>query len=186
MGHEEHKASAPKQVKCWVVSVTDTRTEADDHSGAILVEKLSAAGHKIVRRSIVSDEKEKVWAILEEAAAGKLTDAVILTGGTGIAPRDSTIEAVESFIEKEIAGFGELFRRFSYDEIGTSAILSRTTAGVGHGILVLALPGSQEAVDLAVEKIILPELGHMVYEMRKPSKAPKKTDPGQTGSGGGQ
>lgn len=186
MSHEEHKASAPKQVKCWVVSVSDTRTEADDHSGALLIEKLTGAGHKIVKRSIVIDEKEKVWAILEEAAAAKQTDAVILTGGTGIAPRDSTLEAVESFIEKEIPGFGELFRRMSFDEIGASAILSRTAAGTGHGILVIALPGSQEAVRLAVEKIILPELGHMVYEMRKPSRAPKKSEATPANSNGSQ
>jgi len=179
MGHEEHKAAAPKQVKCWVVSVTDTRTEADDESGKILIEKLGGAGHKIVKRSIVTDDKEKIWAILEEAAAAKQTDAVILNGGTGVAPRDSTIEAVESFIEKEIQGFGELLRRLSYDEIGTSAILSRATAGVGHGIIVIALPGSKNSVELAIEKIILPELGHMVYEMRKPSKGPKKVDSGQ-------
>jgi molybdenum cofactor biosynthesis protein B len=170
MGHEEHKAASPRRVRCWVVTVSDTRTEANDESGAFLVERLTAAGHKIVKRLIVSDDREKIWAILNEAAAGEQTDAVILSGGTGIAPRDCTIEAVNGFIEKEITGFGELFRRLSYYEIGTSAILSRATAGMGHGIMIFAIPGSTNAVRLAVEKIIVPEIGHAVYEMRKSKK----------------
>ena len=154
-----------------MVTASDTRTEADDESGSIVVDELIRNGHKVERREVVTDDLEKICSILEEAAGNEKTDAVIIIGGTGIAPRDNTIEAVESFVDKEIPGFGELFRRFSYDEIGPSAILSRATAGVGHGILVIALPGSKNAAKLAVEKILLPELGHAVYEMRKSRKS---------------
>lgn len=147
--------------------MSDTRSLENDESGALLEEKLSHAGHIIKRRSIITDDEDKILAILNEAASSSDLDALIMTGGTGISPRDSTIEAVHKFLDKELPGFGELFRRLSYDEIGSSALMSRATAGVGKGIIVIAIPGSKNAVRLACDKIIIPELGHMLYEMRK-------------------
>ena len=167
MGHKRHKEDSPKSVNIWVITVSDTRSESDDESGALILERLQNAGHTVLRRSIVPDDPERILALLADASSGGKADAVIMTGGTGIAPRDTTIEAVSGFIEKEISGFGELFRRLSYDEIGSAAILSRATAGVGKGIIVFALPGSKNAVRLAMDKIILPEIGHAVYEIRK-------------------
>lgn len=167
MGHHEHKHHAPASASVWVVTVSDTRNLGNDESGKLLEDKLLSAGHRVKKRTIITDDEEKILAVLNDAVLDGEIDAVIMTGGTGISPRDNTIEAVHKFIEKELPGFGELFRRLSYDEIGTSAIMSRATAGVGRGIIVVALPGSKNAVLLACDKIIIPELGHMLYEMRK-------------------
>lgn len=169
MGHKEHKHQAPLSARVWVVTVSDTRTWENDESGTLLEEKLSSAGHIIANRSIITDDEEKILAVLNEAVSKGDFDAVIITGGTGISPRDNTIEAVHKFMEKELTGFGELFRRLSYDEIGTAAIMSRATAGVGKGIIVIAIPGSKNAVRLACDEIIIPELSHMLYEMKKRS-----------------
>jgi molybdenum cofactor biosynthesis protein B len=141
------------------ITVSDSRTLADDTSGARLGTELSAAGFTVMPHAIVPDDKDAVRAAIEHAITEGAA-AVILTGGTGIAPRDITYEVVESLLEKHLDGFGEAFRRLSWDEIGPRAILSRATAGVVRGALVFALPGSTKAVDLGMSKVILPILPH--------------------------
>ena len=142
------------------VTVSDTRTAATDESGTVLREELTRAGHAPERHAIVPDEPERVRAAIEEAGAQGI-EVVVLAGGTGITPRDRTYEAVESLLEKRLDGFGEAFRRLSWDEIGPRAILSRAVAGVARGgLLVFALPGSPKAVRLGVGKVIAPVLPH--------------------------
>lgn len=167
MGHEGHKHKAPKSVKVFVVSISDTRTEADDESGAYIKEELEKAGHGIAGYRLIKDEPSEIVKLINaEASRGDL-HAFILTGGTGISSRDSTFEAVRSLLEKEIEGFGEIFRHLSYQDIGASAIMSRAAAGSYHGKIIISIPGSLNAVKLAMEKLILPELGHMVYEVSR-------------------
>lgn len=165
MGLSDHRRSAVDVVRCAVVTVSDTRTEASDASGRAIVELLEEAGHLVESKAIVRDEPEQVRTIVG-AHLGRL-DAVITTGGTGIASRDTTCDALEQLLHKQLDGFGELFRALSYGEIGSAAMLSRATAGVAHGTVVFVLPGSEKAVRLAMTKLIVPELGHVVYELRK-------------------
>jgi molybdenum cofactor biosynthesis protein B len=147
-----------------VITVSDTRSLADDTGGALVCELLEAAGHRVALRELVKDDAGAIRAAFERALASTDCAAVILTGGTGIAPRDVTPEAVAPLLERPLPGFGELFRMLSYQEIGAAAMLSRACAGrVGRAILV-CLPGSEHAVRLAVEKLLLPELGHLVRE----------------------
>jgi molybdenum cofactor biosynthesis protein B len=149
-------------VRVAVVTVSDTRTEADDESGARLRERLEAAGLVVSFRAIVRDEPAEIQAILARVAVEDLADAVVTTGGTGVAPRDRTYEALESLLEKRLDGFGEAFRRLSWDEIGPRAVLSRALAGTYQGLVVAALPGSPKAIALAVDRILAPILGHAV------------------------
>ena len=149
-------------VRVAVVTVSDTRTEADDESGARLRERLEAAGLVVSFRAIVRDEPAEIQAILARVAVEDLADAVVTTGGTGVAPRDRTYEALESLLEKRLDGFGEAFRRLSWDEIGPRAVLSRAIAGTYQGLVVAALPGSPKAIALAVDRILAPILGHAV------------------------
>ena len=165
MGLPEHRRAAVDVVRCAVVTVSDTRTEATDTSGRAVVELLERAGHTIESRSIVRDEAEQVRTIVG-AHIGRV-DAVITTGGTGIASRDTTCDALEQLLPRRLEGFGELFRALSYEEIGSAAMLSRATAGIAQGTVVFILPGSEHAVRLAMTKLILPELGHIVHELRK-------------------
>jgi molybdenum cofactor biosynthesis protein B len=150
-----------------VVTVSDTRGPASDASGALAVELLEAAGHPVVLREIVRDEPEEIRAVVRRALAHAEVRAVVLTGGTGIAPRDVTPETLEPLLERTIPGFGELFRALSYQEIGSAALLSRALAGLAAGRVVFALPGSRAAVRLALEKLVLPELGHLAGEACK-------------------
>ena len=150
-----------------MITVSDTRTRADDTGGTLLCELLAAAGHPVVVRELVKDERAAISAALESALARPDCGAVLLTGGTGLAPRDVTPEAVAPRLERELPGFGELFRALSFTEIGSAALASRALAGVAHGRLVFALPGSRAAIRLALERLILPELGHLVGEARK-------------------
>ena len=165
MGLPEHRRTAAPAVRCAVVTVSDTRTEATDSGGRAIVELLEHAGHTVESKSIVRDEPEQVRTIVE-AHLGSV-DAVITTGGTGIAPRDTTCDALEQLLSRRLEGFGELFRSLSYDEIGSAAMLSRATAGIARGTVVFVLPGSEHAVRLAMMKLILPELGHIVRELTK-------------------
>lgn len=165
MGLADHRRAAVDAVRCAVVTVSDTRTEATDSSGRAIVELLEGAGHAVESKSIVRDEPEQVRAIVG-AHLGRV-DAVITTGGTGIAARDTTSDAVEQLFSKHLEGFGELFRALSYEEIGSAAMLSRATAGIARGTVVFVLPGSENAVRLAMTKLILPELGHIVRELNK-------------------
>jgi molybdenum cofactor biosynthesis protein B len=166
MGHEEHRHEAPRSVRVFVITASDTRGEAEDESGAFLREALLAAGHALAGYRIVRDEPEAIRAALAEAA-GAGADAVVVNGGTGIAARDRTYEAVEALLEKRLDGFGELFRMLSFAEIGAAAMLSRAVAGTWGGRAVFSVPGSRAAVRLAWEKLIGPELGHVVRELRK-------------------
>jgi molybdenum cofactor biosynthesis protein B len=150
--------------------VSDTRTLETDEGGRLIVELLESAGHAVLRRGVVPDAPEQVRAWLEEALGDPQVQAVLTTGGTGIAPRDRTYEVVSELLEKRLDGFGELFRMLSYQEVGPAAMLSRAVGGVTRGKVVLAMPGSPAAVRLAMEKLILPELGHLVAEAGRPSR----------------
>jgi molybdopterin adenylyltransferase len=161
----EHRRAAPASVRCFVITISDTRTEATDSSGDAIADLLTAGGHQVVGRRIVHDEPADVRDVVQKAASG--ADVIITTGGTGITSRDSTFEAIESLLHKKLEGFGELFRMLSYEEIGAAAMLSRASAGTLGRVAVFSLPGSEHAVRLAVTKLILPEIGHVVRELRR-------------------
>ncbi|ACM06205.1 MAG: MogA/MoaB family molybdenum cofactor biosynthesis protein [Thermomicrobium sp.] len=164
---EQHRMAAPRSVRCAVVTVSDTRTVETDTSGALIRERLERAGHAVVFYAIVPDEREEIGRLVDELVQRPDCDAVLLNGGTGIARRDVTYEAIAERIEKRLDGFGELFRWLSYREIGTAAMLSRALAGVYRGRIVIAMPGSTGAVRLAMDELVLPELAHLVFEARK-------------------
>lgn len=166
MSHVEHKKEAPPQVRVFVVTASDTRGEAEDASGAYLKSAAAAAGHAVVGYRVVKDEPLAIRAALQ-AAVEAGAEAIVVNGGTGIAARDRTYEAVAGVIEKRIDGFGELFRALSYAEIGSAAMLSRAVAGTFDGRVVFSVPGSSAAVRLAWEKLIAPEVGHVLRELRK-------------------
>ncbi len=163
----EHRENAPDRVGCVVVTVSDTRTVETDRSGAIMRERLEAAGHSIVGYEIVKDEPAEINRVLDQYSTLKGCQTILFNGGTGIAQRDTTFDVISSRLEKTLPGFGELFRMLSYDEIGAAAMLSRATAGVMAGRLVISTPGSSNAVSLAMDKLITPELPHLVYEVTK-------------------
>jgi len=162
----EHRSDAPTHVACFVLTCSDSRAQADDVSGRALREGLEAAGHSVVGQTVVRDEPEQIRAAVELGLQGGAR-AVLITGGTGITRRDQTVEAVRPLLEKEIPGFGELFRMLSFQEIGSAAWLSRALAGTVRGALVFVLPGSPNAVRLALDRLILPELGHAVRELSR-------------------
>lgn len=167
MSVAEHRAQAPSNVACFVLTVSDTRTLATETSGAAIARLLEDAGHTVVGRQVVRDEPDEVTRVVLEAIGGGAARAVMTTGGTGIARRDSTYEAVTGLFEKRLDGFGELFRMLSYEDIGPAAMLSRAAAGIVSGCVVFMLPGSEAAVRLAMTRLILPELGHIVRELSK-------------------
>jgi len=168
MSTKEHKQAAPSQVRCKVITVSDTRTEDTDKSGKLMKEMLESSGHKIVDYVIVKDEAEPIKDEVLKGCSNPDIDVVLTNGGTGIAKRDVTIETVQSLFDKEIPGFGEIFRMLSYQEdIGSAAILSRAAAGVVNDSAVFSTPGSTGAVRLAMEKLIIPEIGHVVRELTK-------------------
>lgn len=156
-----HRARG-RSARCCLVTVSDTRTLETDKSGQRAAELLIAAGHVVAARLIVPDERVAIAAAVRSALDDPETDAVILSGGTGLAPRDVTYETVCELIEKPIDGFGELFRMLSFEEIGAAAMLSRAVGGVAGRTAVFALPGSSKAVELGVSRLIAPELGHIV------------------------
>lgn len=170
MSDREHKAAAPSSVRCAIVTVSDTRTEATDSSGRAIHDLLTAAGHTVIARHLVKDDPVRVQNTVRQilghdAASG--AQVVILTGGTGITSRDSTFEAIDGLLEKRLDGFGELFRMLSFQDIGSAAMLSRATAGLRAGRIIVSLPGSEKAVRLAMERLLLPELGHLVQQATK-------------------
>ncbi len=167
MGHAEHKTDAPARVACAVVTVSDTRTPETDTSGRTIREILEAHGHPVVRYQIVRDDPDQIRGQLRELAAAPDVQAVLLTGGTGIAPRDHTYDVVAGLLEKRLDGFGELFRHLSFLEIGSAAMLSRAVGGVLGGKPVFSMPGSAAAARLATERLIAPELGHLMRELRR-------------------
>ena len=162
-----HRGDAPATVRCFVLTISDTRTAATDASGDAIAALLTGAGHTITGRKIVKDDARAIRDAVSYAAKAGASDAVITTGGTGISARDGTYEALDALFERRLDGFGELFRALSYQEIGAAAMLSRATAGIVGHTAVFVLPGSENAVRLAMEKLILPEIGHVVRELRK-------------------
>ncbi|MGH2533885.1 MAG: MogA/MoaB family molybdenum cofactor biosynthesis protein [Thermomicrobiales bacterium] len=164
---EEHRAAAPIFVRCAVLTVSDTRTDETDRSGGLIKELLERHGHVVVDYRIVPDEAALIQAQLREWSATQKVDVILTNGGTGIARRDTTYDVVVSMIEQRLDGFGELFRALSFQEIGAAAMLSRAVAGVIAGTFVVAMPGSTNAVKLAMEQLVLPEISHVVFELKK-------------------
>ena len=162
-----HRRDAVLSVPTAVVTVSDTRTLETDKGGALVAELLEGGGHAVVSREIVKDDPAAIHSALAAALAADGVRAVILTGGTGVAPRDVTPESVQPLLEREVPGFGELFRMLSYEDIGSAALLSRALAGLARGRVIFVLPGSSGAVRLAMERLILPELGHLAAEAVK-------------------
>jgi len=161
---DQHRSRSPQTVGCAVVTLSDTRTPETDVGGSTAADLLSGAGHRVVVREIVPDEPARIERLLGDLCRRDDVQAVLLTGGTGLGSRDRTFETVDALLEKRLPGFGELFRMLSFEEIGPAAMLSRATAGVVGQTVVLSMPGSPAAVRLALEKLILPELGHLVRE----------------------
>ncbi|WP_158738169.1 molybdenum cofactor biosynthesis protein B [Alteribacillus sp. YIM 98480] len=168
MSVREHRQEAPQTAACMIITVSDTRTKEDDKSGRLISECLESANYTVQEHKIVKDEYEDIQQLIDNAAKDESIDAVLLNGGTGIAKRDTTYEAVQKMLEKEMPGFGELFRYLSYvEDIGSAAILSRAVAGVYRDTAIFSMPGSSGAVRLAMNKIIIPELAHVIREVRK-------------------
>ncbi|HEK9100737.1 MogA/MoaB family molybdenum cofactor biosynthesis protein [Bacillus pfraonensis] len=164
----EHKKQAPKKVRCKIVTVSDTRTEETDKSGKLLKELLVEAGHMVTAYEIVKDDKEDIKQAVLSGYHQEDVDVILTNGGTGITKRDVTIEAVSALLDKEIVGFGELFRMISYlEDIGSAAMLSRAIGGTIGRKVVFSMPGSSGAVRLAMNKLILPELGHITFELHR-------------------
>lgn len=168
MSKEEHKKEAPKTVSCKVITVSDTRDKDTDKSGKLMIELLEQEGHIVTDYVIVKDEASRIKDEILKGCSQEDIDVILTNGGTGIAKRDVTIETVQNLLEKEMVGFGEIFRMLSYlEDIGSSAILSRAIAGVINNKAVFSTPGSSGAVKLAMNKLILPEIGHVVRELKK-------------------
>ena len=165
--HEQHREEAPSSLGVAVITVSDTRTMDTDKSGPMIESYLEGGGHRSLGRFIVPDDPDLIRAAVLTALENSICDVVILTGGTGLSPRDRTPEAVETICDRVLSGYGELFRMLSWEEIGAAAMLSRALAGVRGDRLIVATPGSTGAVRLAMEKLLLPEMGHIIRELRK-------------------
>ncbi|BCJ85711.1 MogA/MoaB family molybdenum cofactor biosynthesis protein [Effusibacillus dendaii] len=171
MSTEQHRKEAPKIVSCMVITVSDTRTKETDTSGQLIMQLLQENGYRVEDYRIVKDEYEMIRKLIAEGAESPNIEAILLNGGTGITDRDTTYKAVDSMLEKKMPGFGEIFRYLSFTEdIGPAAILSRAIAGVCKGTAVFSMPGSSGAVKLAMTRIIVPELGHVMREIYKDKK----------------
>ncbi len=167
MSHLDHKATSPASVRCYVLTISDTRTPATDSSGLAIAELLQASGHDVAGRAIVRDDPEAIRSVLQQQLDNPGPQVIITTGATGITSRDSTYEVVCNLLEKRLEGFGELFRMLSYEAIGPSAMMSRACAGTAQGKIIVSLPGSENAVRLGMNKLVVPELGHLVRELSR-------------------
>lgn len=165
MSTEQHRRTSPSSVRAYVLTISDTRTESTDASGDAIVAMLAEAGHELLGRGLVKDDPAAVAAKVRDAAVN--AQVVITTGGTGITSRDSTYEAISGLLQKRLDGFGELFRMLSFQEVGSAAMLSRACAGTVGRSVVFSLPGSENAVRLAMTRLILPEIGHVVRELSR-------------------
>ena len=163
----EHRRESPAHIRCAVVTVSDSRNERTDRGGPLIAELLAGAGHEIACRDLIADEPSAIRELLERLSADDSVDAILMTGGTGIGSRDQTFETISELITKPLPGYGELFRMLSYQEIGAAAMLSRAAGGLIQSTVLLTMPGSPAAVRLAMEKLILPELSHLVREARR-------------------
>ncbi len=172
MSHEEHRAKAEQigPVRCAVLTVSDTRTEETDTGGRLIKELVLQSGNEIAGYRIVRDEVDQVRTQVQAWLDDPGVDAVIVTGSSGIGPRDISPEAVRPLLDKELPGFGELFRNLSFPEIGPAAMMSRAFGGCAGGKLIFCLPGSPHACRLAMERLILPELNHLVWTVRSGKK----------------
>jgi molybdopterin adenylyltransferase len=157
----------PSRVRVFVLTVSDTRTDATDTAGLAIIDALKSQDHTVAGKAIEKDEPARVAELVRQQAAVGDVDAIITTGGTGLTSRDSTFEAVDALLTKRLPGFGELFRMLSYQEIGSAAMMSRACAGTIGAVVVISLPGSEKAVRLAMDKLVLPELTHLVQQARK-------------------
>ena len=164
MGYQEHKHKSPGSVTCAVIIISGTRTEQNDESGKLITQMLESNGHKVSSFSILKNDADSILKKLDQLLEGESLQVIITSGGTGASHLDITIETITPTLDKKLDGFGELFRFLTYQEIGTGSIMSRAMAGVVGGKVVICLPGSVEATRLAMEKIILPEIGHLVRE----------------------
>lgn len=169
MGLREHRSHAPKSTRVFVVTLSDTRDESNDASGDAIRDALAQHGHVVAGRSILREDSAGLAQAFDALLARDDVDAIVMNGGTGVAPRDGAYELLAARYERELPGFGELFRALSYAEIGSAALASRASAGVARGKLVFSVPGSRAAVRLALDKLILPELAHLVGELRRPA-----------------
>ena len=165
MSTEQHRKTAPASVRCFVLTISDTRTESSDASGDLAVQLLTGGGHVLAGRALVKDDPAAVQQVIRDRAGD--VDVVITTGGTGITSRDSTFEAISALLDKRLDGFGELFRMLSYDEIGSAAMLSRACAGTVGTTAIFSLPGSEGAVRTGMTRLIIPEIGHVVRELKR-------------------
>jgi len=170
MSVDEHRRAAPSVLGFAVVTVSDTRAQADDVSGRALRQMVEAAGHRVEGSEIVPDDVAAIRALVRRMLALPGVDVVLFTGGTGFSPRDLTLEAVGPLLERPVEGFGELFRMLSYRQVGAAAMLSRAAAGLIGGRAVFLLPGSPKAVTLAMEELILPEAAHLLGQARRPGR----------------
>ena len=166
MAVHEHKKKAAKSLGIMVITVCDTRDQTTDQSGQLIKEMLAEGGHRTVGYQIVKDEPKEIEDLLRQTLGRKDLEVIILNGGTGIAPRDGTYEVVERLMQKQLDGFGEIFRYLSYQDIGSAAIMSRACAGIAGDKVMISLPGSKGAVQLAMGQLVLPEMGHMVSQLR--------------------
>jgi molybdopterin adenylyltransferase len=165
--HEQHKAHAPHCVTCVVITCSDTRTSQTDTSGQLMMRLLKEHGHELAGYHVIKDDPAQIRSVIEEAAAHDAVQAILVNGGTGISKRDSTFEAVDGMLEKRLVGFGEIFRYLTYKDIGSPAIMTRATAGIFRGRIIFSTPGSEGAVRLAMESLILPEIGHIIQQLNK-------------------
>jgi molybdenum cofactor biosynthesis protein B len=165
--HREHKTHAPTTIGCLVITCSDSRTPDSDTSGRLIMKLLAEHGHEVAGYHIVKDDPSSITGMITSKLSDESVQAVIVNGGTGISRRDSTFEAVDALLEKRLDGFGEIFRYLTYQDIGSPAIMSRATAGIVKGRVLFSTPGSENAVRLAMEKLILPELGHILQQLNK-------------------
>jgi molybdenum cofactor biosynthesis protein B len=164
MGYQEHKHHVPANFKCAVIIISGSRTEQTDESGKYIISRLKECGNAVTTYSIIDNDAEAILGTVENIFGDGVTQAIITSGGTGASHKDITIETLSPLLEKKMDGFGELFRSLTYQEIGTGCILSRAMAGIVKGKVIISLPGSLEAVKMAMERIIIPELAHLVRE----------------------
>lgn len=167
MSYQEHKQKSPQSVNCAVLTISDSRTEQDDESGMFIRQKLNQKGHRVMSYSILKNEADSIRKKIGELLEQEELQVIITSGGTGVGHRDITVETISPILEKKLDGFGELFRSLSYQEIGTASIMSRAIAGVVRGKVIICLPGSPGAAKLAMDEMILPEIGHMVREANR-------------------
>lgn len=170
MGADEHREKAGHEpVTVAIVTVSDSRTPETDKNKAYIEGRMNELGHQVAAYRLIKDEPDQVAAVIEELSAMPQVQIVLFNGGTGISPRDTTYDVISRYLEKTLPGFGEIFRMISYEDIGAAAMFSRATAGVYKSTLLISMPGSTNAVKTALEKLIIPEINHLAWEIVRKS-----------------